>query len=263
MNQWKRLSFYLLLNVLVSIFVTWIVLTVWDRMHPKEQQPGRPASVIQPNPDTNLALSPSLAITPLPIVSQEAVHSPTGTVSSQTVEEYQVQVNDTLGVIAEKYGISVEELMRFNGLTDPNALSVGMLIYIPVTPEVIPTETPSSTRATLQITGSLSLGTQEAHVVINSVIGAGDLASERVFLSRTGSGVLLLAGWKLKDENGNVFNFPYLELYQGGAVNVWTTSGSQTVVDLYWGLQYPVWKSGETATLVDAQGKVQATYKVP
>lgn len=259
MNQWKQLSFYILLNVLVSIFVTWIVLIVWDHVHPKEQ----PASVIQSISDTNPAPSPSITIIPLPVTSPEALISKTVTASPQAVEEYQVQANDTLGVIAEKYGISVEELMQFNGLIDPNALSIGMVIYIPVTPEVIPTDTPSSIRATLQITGSQSIGAKEAHVMISSVIGAGDLTSERVFLSRTGNGVLLLAGWKLKDENGNIFTFPYLELYEGGAVNVWTTSGSQTVVDLYWGLQYPVWKSGETASLVDAQGKLQATYKVP
>ena len=263
MNQWKRLSFYLILNVLVSAFVTWIVLTMWDSLHPNEPQPAQPVSEVQPIPATTLVNSTILEKTTIPVPSQGAVKGQTAPGSTQTVEEYQVQVNDTLGVIADKYGISVEELMQFNGLTDPNALSVGMVIYIPVTPEVIPTNTPLSKQATLQITGSPPIGAQEAHVVINSVIGAGDLASERVFLSRVGSGVLLLAGWKLKDEDGNVFNFPYLELYEGGAVNVWTTSGSQTVVDLYWGLQYPVWKSGETATLVDAQGTVQATYKVP
>jgi hypothetical protein len=100
-------------------------------------------------------------------------------------------------------------------------------------------------------------------VVINSVIGAGDLATERVFLTRTGFGELNLAGWQIRDQNGNVFTFPQLELFEGGAVNVWTTSGSPTVVDLYWGLQSPVWSSGETVTLLDAEGKSRAEYTVP
>jgi hypothetical protein len=95
------------------------------------------------------------------------------------------------------------------------------------------------------------------------VIGAGDLATERVFLVRTGDGSLSLSGWEMQDENGNTFVFPQLELYEGGAVNVWTTTGAPTVVDLYWGLQSPVWSSGDQVTLVDAQGEVQATYMVP
>jgi hypothetical protein len=43
-----------------------------------------------------------------------------------------------------------------------------------------------------------------------------------------------MAGWQLRDENGNVFTFPQLQLFEGGAINVWTTSGSASVVDLYW-----------------------------
>ena len=95
------------------------------------------------------------------------------------------------------------------------------------------------------------------------MISAGDITSERVFLVRTGDGELSLAGWKLQDEDGRVFEFPQLALYKDGAVNVWTTSGSPTVVDLYWGLQNPVWKSGETVTLRDARGRVHATYTIP
>ena len=46
-------------------------------------------------------------------------------------------------------------------------------------------------------------------------------------------------------------------------MNVWTAAGSNSVVDLYWGHQGPVWESGETATLKDADGKVRDTYEVP
>jgi hypothetical protein len=99
--------------------------------------------------------------------------------------------------------------------------------------------------------------------VINSVIGAGDLASERVFLTRTGFGELDLTGWQLRDQNGNVFTFPQLVLFESGAVNVWTTTGTPTVVDLYWGLGSAVWSSGETVVLVDNLGKERAKYAVP
>jgi hypothetical protein len=181
----------------------------------------------------------------------------------QDVVEYRVEPNDTLGLIAEKYDTSLETLMEFNSLPDANSLSVGQIIYIPVTPEFVPTETPAASPTRPATTGTPSGPVPEARVIINSVIGAGDLASERVFLTRTGSGVLSLAGWQLKDEDGNVFVFPQLELFAPGGVHVWTTTGSTTVVDLYWGLQSPVWAPGEEVTLLDDQGKERATYTVP
>jgi micrococcal nuclease len=78
-----------------------------------------------------------------------------------------------------------------------------------------------------------------------------------------GSGDLSLAGWRLEDENGNVFVFPQLDLFQGGAVIVWSKSGANTAVDLYWGLTSPVWQSGEQVTVRDAAGNVHATYTIP
>lgn len=47
-------------------------------------------------------------------------------------DQYVVQAGDTLGSIAEGFGISVEALMAANGLTDPNVLSVGQVLLIPV-----------------------------------------------------------------------------------------------------------------------------------
>ena len=258
MKPWKRLSFYLMINVVVSALTTWIVISVWDRTHPQAgMAPEALASMTQSAFDltaTGLAKASALEITVTPSVAPP----------TQAVEEYQVSANDTLGEIADKYGLTVEEIMQFNQLKDPNALSVGMVIYIPVTPEVVPSDTPAPSQTlSLQTTGSPPVVANDARVVINSVIGVGDLTSERVFLSRTGSGVLMLDGWKLKDQNGNEFVFPNLELFEGGAVNVWTTTGTPNVVDLYWGLQYAVWSSGETVTLEDSNGKVQATYKIP
>jgi murein DD-endopeptidase MepM/ murein hydrolase activator NlpD len=181
------------------------------------------------------------------------------------VEEYQVEAGDTLGLISEQFGIPVEEIMRVNQLNDPDSLSAGMVLYIPVTPDAEPTQTKAPATNTPGPAGSTTPSSppREARLIINAVISPGDLTAEHVFITRTGDGQLSLAGWQLKDEAGNVFVFPQLELYKDGAVNVWTTSGVNTVVDLYWGLTAPVWGSGEKVTLLDAQGKERATYTVP
>ena len=39
-----------------------------------------------------------------------------------------------MGVIAGKFDVDLDVLLEYNALTDPNALSVGQIIYIPVTP---------------------------------------------------------------------------------------------------------------------------------
>jgi hypothetical protein len=100
-------------------------------------------------------------------------------------------------------------------------------------------------------------------VEIVSVIGAGTLNAEWVVISYKGEDQLDLARWELRDEDRHVFVFPQLVLHPNGAVQVHTASGTNTVIDLYWGENEPVWQSGEMAQLFDPNGKKRAEYKVP
>jgi hypothetical protein len=100
-------------------------------------------------------------------------------------------------------------------------------------------------------------------VEIVSIIGAGTLSAEWVVVRYEGESQINLANWELKDDDGNVFVFPQLVLHTNGAVQVHTTSGTNTVIDLYWGAGDPIWQSGEEAQLVDPSGNVRAVYKVP
>jgi hypothetical protein len=100
-------------------------------------------------------------------------------------------------------------------------------------------------------------------VNISSVVGAGTLESEIVVVKFEGEGQLDLASWQLKDEDGNTFTFPRLTLYPNGAVQVHTVSGTDTVIDLYWGIGEAVWSSGENARLFDSQGNLRTVYRVP
>ncbi|MBI5943546.1 MAG: lamin tail domain-containing protein [Chloroflexi bacterium] len=100
-------------------------------------------------------------------------------------------------------------------------------------------------------------------VKISSVVGAGTKDAEIAIVKFEGQGQLDLAGWQLKDENSNTFKFPKLTLYPNGAVQVHTAAGTDTVIDLYWGIADSVWSSGENASLFDAQGNLRAVYRVP
>ncbi len=100
-------------------------------------------------------------------------------------------------------------------------------------------------------------------IQIESIVGAGTLNAETAVIHYSGDGQLDLAGWQLKDEDGNTFTFPQLTLYQNGSVQVHTSTGSDTVIDLYWGVSEPVWNSGENARFYDSQGNLRALYRVP
>ncbi len=98
---------------------------------------------------------------------------------------------------------------------------------------------------------------------INTVIGAGDIDNERVLIRHVGQEELSLAGWKLRDADGNTFTFPALTMFSGGAVTVFSNAGPTSVVELHWGLEGSVWQEGELATLEDPDGNLQASYTVP
>ena len=100
-------------------------------------------------------------------------------------------------------------------------------------------------------------------VEIVSIVGAGTLNAEWVVVRNAGAESLNLSSWQLRDSDRNIFVFPNLTLNTGGAVQIHTASGTNTVIDLYWGEGQPVWESGEEAQLLDPSGNVRAVYKVP
>jgi hypothetical protein len=100
-------------------------------------------------------------------------------------------------------------------------------------------------------------------LTVDNVFGVGSLENEVVVLKRVGEGELALSNWTLADEDDNRYTFPALILYSGGAVQVHTGGGVPTVVDLYWGLDTPVWEAGEMVTVYDDAGSVRATYQIP
>lgn len=259
MRNTKRLLYYLLINILVSACTTLIVLFVWDRTQAPTpiltRRTPAPVAEVTSNPPVPLEAAPTSA-------SANATATPT---QIQNVQEYQVKFGDSLGSISLEFDVSIEELLALNQIPDPNSLPVGMVMYIPVEPEATATSAlPTPTHTNIPGSPVPTTGSQvQAGVRINGVIGIGNLTSEHVFITRTGDGELSLAGWQLSDEDGNVYIFPQLILYKDGGVNVWTSSGSPTVVDLYWGLGSPVWEPGERVVLRDSQGSERATFTIP
>jgi len=103
----------------------------------------------------------------------------------------------------------------------------------------------------------------DIQINIRTIVGAGDLEVEFVEIINQGQNPADLTNWTLSDEEGHQFSFPALILNSEGAIKVFSKSGADTVIELYWQAEQPIWQSGETALLIDATGETIATYSIP
>ena len=100
-------------------------------------------------------------------------------------------------------------------------------------------------------------------LIIDSIISHGNIDYERVTILHVSGDELSISGWKLTDSGGNIFIFPPLELYPGSAITINSRVGNDTVTELFWGAEEPIWESGEMITLTDPAGYPQAMYVIP
>lgn len=251
----KRLLGFILLNAAVSLVVTLLVLIAWDQGRaPRGSAPsaaGTTAPGGTPDADTTGVASGASA--------PDVTATPPGTI-------YIVRAGDTLSRIAQQYGVTIDDLMAANDLTDPNLLNVGQTLIIPVsgaahTAAAAATAT-SNAPPTPIATATPPPGGQPA-VTLRGVMNGGDLEAEVIVLINEG-GRVDLQGWKLSDKQGNSYTFPGLVLLPGAQVQVHTAAGTNSATDLYWGRSAPVWGDrGDVATLTDAGGAVIATLQLP
>jgi LysM repeat protein len=235
---------YLLLNVIVSAVTIILVMAIWGRVS------APPAPTATPTLDAIALIASAI---PTPTVTLPPTPTPV---------TYTVESGDTLYSIAIDLDIPVDALMAANGLTDPDKLSVGQVLLVPSLEEaqaLIPTATPRPTQPLF--TSTPNPDAQAPRVEIRGVTGSGDLSNEAIFILNSG-GVASMAGWSMDDGKGHVYRFPVFTLHSG-AVSVHTRAGTDTVIDLFWGLDQAVWTSGTVATLRDATGTVQSTLSIP
>lgn len=98
---------------------------------------------------------------------------------------------------------------------------------------------------------------------ILAVIGAGKVTTEVVIIKNTGVQAIDLDGWVLRDTDEAVYTFPAITVYPDGVVQIHTTSGTNTPVDLYWNRTTAVWEPGDIVSLFDSQGALRAVYTIP
>ncbi len=281
MNRQRSLATLILIPAVVSFAITLLVLTLWDRQRAPEQR-----VIMLPTYSSTALIPPRETFPPSAGGSAAgesgAAEGGAGPAPDQPAQEpasaacenpvHTVASGEVLGAIADRYGVTIDDLVTINTLVDPafNAdfLSVGQQLVIPVcgiptpTPTSAPTETPVPTRSIpAPIPTSTAPPPGAVSVVIARVLNPGDITTEAVELVNQGSPVDL-AGWSLSDGERAEFLFPSFRLFAGGGVTVYTGVGENTPIDLYWGLDEAVWEIGKTVQLIDADGELQDEYEI-
>jgi LysM repeat protein len=238
--SWKPYLTYLAINVVVSAVTVLIVISIFGggRRDPRA--------------------TPTATVDVLGQVDRAVPSATPTTAPSPTPHTYTVRVGDTLSDIAEVLDVSVEALMEANRLTDANTLTAGQVL-------LVPEGEPSPAAGTAQVAATSPVDTPQpanGQVVINSVERPGLLEMESVRLLNTG-GEVTMAGWRLEDGEGHTYTFPEFTFYSTGAIDVHTRQGTDTTIDLYWGLGEALWLPGKVISLRDANGAIQSTFKIP
>lgn len=106
-----------------------------------------PTVILPPTPTPTPSPTATATATATPLVTDTPIPSPTPTSSpspppTPPYRTYKVQRGDTPAYIASQFGITAEELMAVNGITNPSALQVGQELIIPHPPTATPTPSP-------------------------------------------------------------------------------------------------------------------------
>jgi LysM repeat protein len=248
----------ILVPALISLLVTLLVLTIWER-----QQASGPRVITLPTHSPTAQREPVATFPPVEGVGEAQLtnEEPGGEEESAPNPEavqgtpcdnptHVVAAGEVAGSISELYGVPLEDLIIMNQLVDPefnaDVLSVGQVLTIPVCgipPATVspPTRTPTNTAVPARDTAPPPIPTATnpppgtVSVEILSVNNPGDITREGVEIINRGA-LIDLANWTLTDGDDHEFEFPSYRLFPSGAVRVYTRVGENSAFELYWSL---------------------------
>ncbi len=261
--SFRQMLPFLFLNVIVSAVVVLSILFWWNNRGPG----GELAEGLAPTIGAvdGVLPTPNIAEPPSGTVAPEA----TASAAANEPVTHVVQAGETLNVISQRYDVSIDDIMAVNGLNNPDFLSVGQSLTIPIGGIPTPTVPPPTEAAVSELPSPIPTepgapAEGGSAIGVTGVIDAGALDSEAVQLVNSGAQEQSLSGWQLLDEDGNIYTFGNVSIFgEGAGVLLHTRSGNNTFSDLFWGLSEPVWRSGETLILQDANGQNIATFTIP
>lgn len=256
--SFRQMLPFLFLNIVVSTVVVLSILFWWGNRDDSESN----AEVAEATLPAGMLPTPNIAAPPSGTIAPEA----TASASASEPVVHVVQAGETLNMISQQYDVSVDDIMLVNGMDNPNFIAVGQQLTIPVGGIPEPTVAPTETAAALPspIPTEPAGATGNGVIAVTGVLDPGILETEAVQLINSGAQEQSMQGWKVRDEDSNVYTFGDISIFgEGAGVLLHTRAGDDTFSDVHWGLSEPVWRSGEQLTLFDASEQVIATFIVP
>lgn len=253
MNR-RQLAFVIILNAVISLTIAVTVVWVVEQRRP---DPELLAALTTPIAAPTIA--PTFTSTPDSAQPTAALDAPAltpGSAATTDVEEiYVVQPGDSLLAIAGRFGVTMQTIMDANNLTNPDFVFSGQRLVIPRS-SVQPTAAPTATSgASNQPVG--------AGLRVASFTSNGSLPNEAVQIANDSDLVVNLQGWRLEKENGPIYQFGSISLFPGSGLVLYSGTGVDTSVALYWNQAAPIWQSGAVARLVNPQGQEIARLTAP
>lgn len=267
-TEFRRWLPFLGLNVLISVIS--VSLVIWALG--KRAQPtiivvtATPAGSVPVSAPIN-TVAPGVTPQPgevVPTSAPVAIASPTP--NSNGAQSHIIESGDTISSLSIQYDISMEDIIAANPqLPNPDSLDIGQEVFIPSesAADALPTEAPAAPTIAPIATATPAPNAGVVTLAIRAVEGVGDVASERVRITNVGKAEVDLNGWTLESEDGLVYQFPSFRLYDGGGIAIFTTTGQDSITNLYWNQAAAIWKSGKIVTLRDPAGAIHSTFTVP
>ena len=99
---------------------------------PSDTATASPTQTPRPSPTPALSPSSSPSATPSPTATPAATTAPTPVPTAPPAPQiYTVVEGDTLALIAQRFGTTVEALQAANGIEDPDEIVIGQVLVIP------------------------------------------------------------------------------------------------------------------------------------
>ena len=252
----RRMLPFILINVVVSAVVILTVLSWWDNRQQEESEVEAPTSIFASQLPT--------------VTATTFIEIVTDSVEEEVPEDepvtYTVQAGDTLGSISTRFDVPMNDIMVANGIDNANFLQLNQILVIPVgglqtpSPEATLAATPELNPSPIP---TVAVEEGEVVLVIQEVIGSGDISKEAVLIVNNGIRPITLTGWQLADGEDHIYTFGQVTVFgEGAGINVHTGSGQDDPSHLYWGLSEAIWQEGDTVTLADSEGTIRATIVV-
>jgi len=277
MNR-RQLVFLILVNGVVSLVIALGV--VWA-VEARRPDPEELAALATPAAQARAVATTEPAVVAVansaPTVAADAATSAEPAATSVPGEQqiYVVQAGDSLLAIAQRFHVTLDEIMAANQLKDANFVFSGQRLKIPVkgsdsavAPAVTSASTPAAANPpanppTTNLTATVATTTTAAGVQIQTVDAAGNLSSEAVLIVNNSDVAYNFQGWRLERQNGPAYTFGNVQLFPGSSVWVHSVAGTDTSIALYWKQSAPVWQSGAVARLINPQGEAVTRFVVP